>query len=86
MIEIGLNGGLNRGFFKKISLRNFVKLNKAMIAPHTLINKKDRKKGFGLIKKVTQVGFAPHTLLRKKTRQQLVKGTFAPRTLLRNIQ
>lgn len=84
MIEIGLNGGLNKSFLKKFSIKNFVKLNKALIAPHTLMNKNDRKKAFRLVKKVTQVGLAPHTLLMKKRRPQMVKGVFAPRTLLSN--
>ena len=74
MIEIGLNGGLNkRRFFKKFSLKNFVKINKALIAPHTLMNKKDRGRAFGLVKKVTRLGLAPHTLLRKKTRRNFLR-------------
>ena len=83
MIEIGLNGGLNRGFLKKISFKNFVKLNKAIIAPHTLINKKDRKLGFSLVKKATQLGLAPHTLINKNHRGRIIKGVFAPHTLLK---
>jgi hypothetical protein len=69
--EYGLNAGLNRrrgGFFKKFSFRNFVKLNQALIAPHTLMNKKDRGRAFGIIKKATQFGLAPHTLMNKKDR------------------
>lgn len=70
----GLNAGLNKRFLKRFSLKNFVKLNKAMIAPHNLINKKDQKKGFGLIKKVTQIGLAPHTLLKKSNRVNFTNG------------
>jgi hypothetical protein len=74
MIEIGLGAGLNKGkLFKKISLKNFVKLNKALIAPHTLMNKKDRGRAFGLVKKVTRLAVAPHTLLRKKTRNNFFR-------------